>query len=123
MQRRNIIVPEHMKHEDMIPENTNRSIADDKAAEQAEWGGNLVTASGTIDDAMAAMSINTPITKSAPEKRMKAAYKKYEAEQMVWLRADIPGLKRSQYKERIFKAWQKAPENPKNEVADVENGI
>ena len=30
------------------------------------------------------------------------------------MRADNPGLKLSQVKERVFRAWEKSPDNPKN---------
>lgn len=73
-----------------------------------------------VDDALAAagemMSIgeDAPVDKH-PEKRMKAAFKAYEEQQMPIMRQDYPGLKLSQYKERIFQQWQKAPENPMNQ--------
>ena len=49
-----------------------------------------------------------------PEKRMKAAYNAYYEYQLPMLKEEYPNLKLSQYKERIFDKWQKAPENPKN---------
>merc|ERR1712086_723905 len=72
-----------------------------------------------IDDALAAaaeMSISEEAEKKDmhPEKRMKAAYSAYEEAQMPIMKEDYPGLKRSQYKERIFQQWQKAAENPRN---------
>ena len=35
------------------------------------------------------------------------------------MRADNPGLKLSQVKERVFRAWEKSPDNPKNRGAAV----
>jgi len=32
------------------------------------------------------------------------------------LKEELPGLKLSQYKERIFDLWKTAPENPRNQV-------
>jgi hypothetical protein len=49
-----------------------------------------------------------------PERRRKAAFREHEQRELVRLRDERPGLKLSQYKELIFKAWQKAPENPMN---------
>ena len=46
-----------------------------------------------------------------PEKRMKAAYNEYFEAQLPIFKEDHPNLKLSQYKERIFDAWKKAPEN------------
>ena len=33
---------------------------------------------------------------------------------MARLKVDQPGLKLSQYKERVWQAWQKSPDNPMN---------
>lgn len=33
------------------------------------------------------------------------------------LQEEKPGLKRQQYKELLWKSWQKAPENPQNAAA------
>ena len=72
-----------------------------------------------IDEALAAaaeMSISEEPSKDRhPEKRMKAAYKAYFEAQMPLMKEEFPGLKLSQYKDRIFNQWQKAPENPKNQ--------
>lgn len=51
-----------------------------------------------------------------PEKRMKAAWKAYEERMLPQLKQDKPGLKMSQYKEMLWKTWQKAPENPLNQA-------
>jgi hypothetical protein len=49
-----------------------------------------------------------------PEKRMKALHMAFEEKMMVQMKEDYPGLKRSQYKEKIFNVWKKSPENPMN---------
>eukprot|EP00963_Diacronema_lutheri_P006743 scaffold587_cov339-Pavlova_lutheri.AAC.67 len=46
------------------------------------------------------------------EKRMKALYFAYQERELPKIRAEKPGLKLSQYKDRIWQAWQKSPENP-----------
>lgn len=51
-----------------------------------------------------------------PEKRMKAAYRAFEESQLPLMRESKPGLKLSQYKQLIFTAWQRSPENPLNQV-------
>jgi hypothetical protein len=48
-----------------------------------------------------------------PERRQKAEYKAYFDRQLPLLKLDHPGLKLSQYQERIFEAWKSSPENPK----------
>ena len=52
-----------------------------------------------------------------PERRVKAAYAAYEDKYLPQLKDENPGLRLSQLKERLFKQWQKAPENPMNQVA------
>lgn len=49
--------------------------------------------------------------------RMKAIYTAYYNEHLPILKEEHPGLKLSQYKERIYEAFQKAPENPNNQKA------
>ena len=47
-----------------------------------------------------------------PERRMKAAHAAFEERRMKELQLEKPNLKRTQYKEMIWKEWQKSPENP-----------
>lgn len=47
-----------------------------------------------------------------PERRMKAAHQAYEEKNIPRLKAENPGLKRSQLKDVCWKEWQKSPENP-----------
>ena len=51
-----------------------------------------------------------------PERRMKAAYAAFEAKEMPRLKSEHPGLRHSQLKEKLFRAWQKSPENPFNQA-------
>jgi len=46
---------------------------------------------------------------------MKAAYLAYEEKMMPILKEENPTLRLSQLRERIFKLWGKAPENPMNQ--------
>ncbi|EJU05892.1 DUF1014-domain-containing protein [Dacryopinax primogenitus] len=52
-----------------------------------------------------------------PERRFKAAFKEYEERMLPKLREERPGLRLQQYKDLIFKQFQKAPENPFNQAA------
>ena len=47
-------------------------------------------------------------------RRARAAYAAYSEAMMADLKVEKPGLKQSQYKDMIWKAWQKAPENSLN---------
>lgn len=50
-----------------------------------------------------------------PEKRMKALYKAFEEKMLPVVKDDYPGLRLSQYKEKIFNLWKKSSENPMNQ--------
>lgn len=71
-----------------------------------------IDASG-IDDALSALELKA----SASGKRvnLKALYAAFEEAELVRLKADHPGLKLSQYKERCWAAWLKSAENPSNQ--------
>lgn len=108
------------KQEEVIPQdpllaNTNAMIGNSLYAD----GGTLniclekgdIQASG-IDSALSAMSVSKG--DDHPEKRMKALHKAFEERMMPEMRKEFPGLKRSQYQEKIFNLWRKSPENPIN---------
>jgi len=77
-----------------------------------------------LDSALAAvqtLSLGTGTDASAagdkhPEKRMKAAWAAYEAAELPRLQEDKPGLKRQQYRDMLWKSWQKSPNNPLNQA-------
>ena len=101
---------------DPLLANTNAMIAgteDDlvgRAANQAAMSENH--ASG-IDGALESLNLSTgPL--SAPS--AKALYKAFEERMLPEVKADYPGLKLSQYKEKVFQMWKKSPENPANHV-------
>ncbi|CAI5500710.1 unnamed protein product [Closterium sp. Naga37s-1] len=50
-----------------------------------------------------------------PEKRMKAAFKAFEEAELPRMKQEQPGLTLTQYKEQIWKAWKKSPQNPMNQ--------
>lgn len=50
-----------------------------------------------------------------PEKRMKAAFKRFEERMLPELKEEFPTLRRSQINEMIFRKWQRSPENPINQ--------
>ncbi len=70
-----------------------------------------VDASG-MDAALGALSVAGD--DNHPEKRMKALHKAFEEKMMPQMKEEYPGLKRSQYLEKIFAIWKKSPENPMN---------
>jgi len=66
-----------------------------------------------IDDAIGALSLDAP-GKDGKRVNLKAAFAAYEEAQLVQAKMDNPNLKMSQYKEIVWKSWQKSPENPMN---------
>ncbi|KLT44351.1 DUF1014-domain-containing protein [Cutaneotrichosporon oleaginosum] len=56
-----------------------------------------------------------------PEKRYKAAFAAYLEREMPKLKEDHPGLRQNQMREIIHKQFQKAPENPFNQVSVAYN--
>lgn len=87
---------------------------------QAERGVEIVSGTG-IDKALGALGGDATATDGQdrhPEKRAKALYAAFEERMMVEMKEEYPGLKRSQYKDKIFKEWQKSPENP---LRDIKN--
>lgn len=74
-----------------------------------------------LDQALDAISVATGKEGSAVEvgtKNIKAAYMAWEEVQLPIMKEEHPGLKRSQYKDRLSQLWRKAPENPINQVND-----
>ncbi|THV01385.1 DUF1014-domain-containing protein [Dendrothele bispora CBS 962.96] len=51
-----------------------------------------------------------------PERRFKAALEAYTERELPNIRRDHPGLRLQQYKELLYKQFQKSPENPFNQV-------
>mmetsp|Transcript_11321 Transcript_11321/g.18943 ORF Transcript_11321/g.18943 Transcript_11321/m.18943 type:complete len:217 (+) Transcript_11321:14-664(+) len=85
----------------LIQENTNRDDG--------------IDASG-VDAAIGALDMASSSSPATPRGRvnLKAAYAAFEEREMPQIKQDHPGLKLSQYKELLWKAWQKSPENPQN---------
>lgn len=52
-----------------------------------------------------------------PERRFKAAFEQYKEDQMPIIRKDFPGLRLQQYHDRLYKDFQKHPDNPFNQVS------
>lgn len=84
-------------------------------------GATAVYAASNIDDALELLDAATskPATASVekhPERRMEAAYKRFEELEMPLLKLQNPSLRHSQLKERLYRLWRKSPENPMNQT-------
>ncbi|KAF5401702.1 hypothetical protein PHET_05009 [Paragonimus heterotremus] len=72
----------------------------------------------TVQEAIAILTVgdgNATDLDHHPERRLKAAYIAYEQKMMPIMREENPGLRTSQLKQMIYKKFQTAPENPKNQ--------
>ncbi|KAK9841833.1 hypothetical protein WJX81_006114 [Elliptochloris bilobata] len=69
----------------------------------------------SVDAAISVLSLgpDTPEDRN-PEKRLKAAFAAFSDSMLPELKLEKPGLKQSQYKEMLWKLWQKSPSNPLN---------
>jgi len=56
-----------------------------------------------------------------PERRFKAAFEAYLEREMPNLKVEHPGLRKQQMHDILFKQFQKAPENPFNQVTAAYN--
>ncbi|KAF1332854.1 hypothetical protein FI667_g3316, partial [Globisporangium splendens] len=69
----------------------------------------------SIDAALSALSTSDKELEKHPERRAKAAYKAFEEAMLPELKQDYPGLKLSQYKQKLSEMWRRSPENPLNQ--------
>lgn len=51
-----------------------------------------------------------------PERRFKAAYEAFQERELPKLKEDRPGLRLQQYKDLLYKQFQKSPDNPFNQT-------
>ena len=89
-----------------MEENINKVIAESKEVGDVE--------ARNVEEAISALSTSEELDRH-PERRLKAAFKKYEQEQMPMLKASNPKMRMSQLKQILYKQWQKSPENPLNQ--------
>ena len=101
LKKRNISV-----QNEKVEENANIVFAESRFEGEVE--------ARSVEDAISALSTSEELDRH-PERRLKAAFKKYEQNEMPALKAAYPGLRMSQLKDLLFKQWQKSPENPLNQ--------
>lgn len=68
-----------------------------------------------VEDAITMLSMKEPEIDRHPEKRVKAAYQKFEDENLPILKQENPNMRLSQLKHMLKKDWMKSPENPLNQ--------
>lgn len=73
----------------------------------------IIEASG-FDDAIDALSSGLGKSRVSTGKTQ---FKSFAESRLPSLKEEFPGLKLSQYNERLFEEWSKSPENPRNQLA------
>ena len=86
---------------------------DDLVGRKANKAMDAENAASGIDGALQAMDISGGGAAAIPS--AKALFKAFEEAKMPEVKEDYPGLKLSQYKDKIFQMWKKSPENPANQ--------
>lgn len=70
----------------------------------------------TVEQALSALAVSEAAPQDKhPEKRMRAAWLAFEARELPRLMEEKPNLKKAQYRDLLWKIWQKSPENPMNQ--------
>ncbi|XP_078689805.1 coiled-coil domain-containing protein 124-like [Branchiostoma floridae x Branchiostoma belcheri] len=91
-----------------LEENVNKLIADQLSAEGA-------VEARSVEEAISVLSVKEAAADRHPERRMKAAFNKYEEENLPRLKQENPNMRLSQLKQMLKKDWMKSPENPMNQ--------
>jgi hypothetical protein len=112
-----LLINTEMMIGNMIDDTTNSNNMDvgreaNKARMDADSG---------IDAALDAMNIHhsaatTTTATGGGVLPTKVTYADFEQRMLPIVKADNPGLRLSQYKEKVFQLWKKSPENPANQV-------
>jgi uncharacterized protein YpmB len=100
---------------DPLLANTQNMIAgteDDLVGRAANKALDGEGAAAGIDGALDVLNIGKS---PAGEPSKKALFKAFEERKMSELKEELPGLKMSQYKDKVFNLWKKSPENPANQ--------
>jgi Coiled-coil domain-containing protein 124 /Oxs1 len=69
-----------------------------------------------IDAALSSLNIRGGAGGATLVKSAKALYNEFEERMLPVVKAEFPGLRLSQYKEKIWQLWKKSPDNPANQV-------
>ena len=87
-----------LQGDDLMRANRNRDATEDSAT--------------GLDNALSMLGME----EKEKSKNLKVLFNEFSERETPKVRADNPGLKLSQVKERVFRAWEKSPDNPKNQV-------
>lgn len=107
-----------------IEENLNRSMADTDVASNIDEAIVVLRCvpllklsyQFKLSSIACNFSVNDSEEDKHPEKRMRAAYKTFEANNLPRIKAENPSLRMSQWKQLLMKEWNKSPDNPFNQA-------
>lgn len=71
-----------------------------------------------LDAALQVLHVSGGASANKPVKA-KALYAEYEERMLPEVKSEYPGLRLTQYKEKVWQLWKKSPENPANQVFEV----
>lgn len=74
-------------------------------------GGGTASGGGRVNASKTGMAVDRH-----PERRVKAAYAAYEDQHLASMRKENPGLRLQQVKDLVWKKFERAPENPFNQI-------
>uniref|UniRef100_A0A7S1D7G3 Coiled-coil domain-containing protein n=1 Tax=Cyclophora tenuis TaxID=216820 RepID=A0A7S1D7G3_CYCTE len=92
---------------DPLLQNTNQMLSGAVGREANKEA--MESASG-LDAALHSLDVGA----ASDVKRRKALYLAFEEKMLPVVKEENPGLRLTQYKEKIFNLWKKSPENPAN---------
>ena len=97
---------------DPLLSNTDEMIGgvDDEIGRAANKARMAAAETSGIDAALGSLKVAGNVVTSP-----KALYAEFEARMLPIVKADHPGLRLSQYKEKVFALWKKSPDNPANQ--------
>ena len=101
---------------DPLLANTQTLIAgteDDLVGRSANKAAMEENAVSGIDGALSSLNI---MAGPQAATKVKGLFKAFEERMLPEVKQDYPGLKLSQYKEKVFQMWKKSPENPANQA-------
>ena len=91
--------------------NANNINNDSAVGRQANKARMEAEGASGVDGALELLQVSVP----GDAKSFKELYAEFEAKMMPQLKEDYPGLRLSQYREKLFQLWKKSPDNPANQ--------
>lgn len=101
---------------DPLLANTEQMIGNENDAQKVGRDANKARMEAAGNSGIEAALDSLNVTSTTPVKSAKALYAEFEERMMPQVKEDYPGLRLSQYKEKIYAMWKKSPENPANAI-------